>query len=122
MNGISTISFKGKQIFLLDLSSLTLKDREEFKKHIAHAGKVVQGQPLKSVLIITDTTNTKFDTDFVETLKEYAKHNNPYIKASALVGLTGLQKIIYFAVKTFTGRDFYIAKDLTDAQEWLSQQ
>jgi hypothetical protein len=122
MKGISTISYKGKQIFLLDLSYLTLKDREEFKKHIAHAGEVIQKQPPKSVLIITDTTNTKFDTDFVETLKEYTKHNNPYIKASALVGLTGMQKIIYFAVKTFTGRDFYIAKDFSDAQEWLIQQ
>jgi hypothetical protein len=122
MKGISTIDFKGKQIFLLDLSYLTLKDRTEFKKHVAHARETIQEQPPKSVLIITDTTETNFDSDFVDTLKEYAKHNNPYIKASALVGLTGLQKIIFYGVKTFTGRDFYIAKDLTDAQEWLVRQ
>jgi hypothetical protein len=122
MKGISTFNFKGKEIFLMDVSHFKLHERAEFKKHVEHAKQVIQVQPLKSVLIITDITDTNFDTDIVNTFKEYAKHNNPFIKSSALVGLSGMQKVIFFAVKTFTGRDFYIAKDFTDAQEWLIQQ
>jgi len=122
MKEISTFNFNGKEIFLMDVSHFRLHERAEFKKIVKDANKVIQGQPLKSVLIITDITDTNFDTDIVQTFKEYAKHNNPYIKASALVGLSGMQKVIFYAVKTFTGRDFYIAKNFEDAQEWLLRQ
>jgi hypoxanthine phosphoribosyltransferase len=122
MKEISTFNFNGKEIYLMDVSHFRLHERAEFKKIVDHAKKVIQGQPLKSVLIITDISDTNFDTDIVETFKEYAKHNNPYIKASALVGLSGMQKVIFYAVKTFTGRDFYIAKNFADAQEWLLRQ
>ena len=122
MKDLSTFNYKGKAIFLMDVSHFRLHERAEFKKIVDHAKKVIQGQPLKSVFIITDITDTNFDTDIVATFKDYAKHNNPYIKASALVGLSGMQKVIFYAVKTFTGRDFYIAKDFSDAQEWLIRQ
>ena len=122
MKEISTVTYNGKEIFLMDVSHFRLPERVAFKRHVDHAKKVIQGQPLKSVLIITDITDTNFDTDIVKTFKEYAKHNNPYIKASALVGLSGMQKVIFYAVKTFTGRDFYIAKNFADAQEWLVRQ
>jgi hypothetical protein len=122
MKEISSFNYKGKEIFLMDVSHFRLHERTEFKNIVDQTKKVIQGQPLKSVLIITDITDTNFDTDIVATFKEYAKHNNPYIKASALVGLSGMQKVIFYAVKTFTGRDFYIAKDFSDAQEWLIRQ
>jgi hypothetical protein len=122
MKEISTSSFKGKTIYVMDVSHFRIQNRAEFKRIVEHAKTVIQAQPLKSILIITDITDTNFDMDIVETFKEYAKHNNPFIKASALVGLSGMQKVIFFAVKTFTGRDFYLAKDFADAQEWLVRQ
>ena len=122
MKELSKFEYKGKEIFLMDVSHFRLHERAEFKTIVDHAKKIIQGQPLKSVLIITDISDTNFDTDIVQTFKEYAKHNNPYIKASALVGLSGMQKVIFYAVKTFTGRDFYLAKNFEDAQEWLLRQ
>jgi predicted molibdopterin-dependent oxidoreductase YjgC len=122
MKEISKYNYKGKTIFLMDVSHLRLNERADFKKIVEHAKAAIQVQPHKSVLIITDVTDTKFDREIVESFKDYAKHNNPFIKASALVGLSGMQKVIFYAVKTFTGRDFYLAKDFADAQEWLIRQ
>ena len=53
---------------------------------------------------------------------EYASHNTPYIKASALVGVSGVQKVVLAAIKALTGRDFYLADTMEEAQEWLVQQ
>jgi len=119
MKELSTCHYKGKDIFIMDVSHCRLQDREEFNRIVNHAKKIIQARPLKSVYIITDVTDTTYDADIVGTFKEYAKHNTPYIKASALVGLSGMQKVIFFTIKTFTGRDFYIAKNFEDAQEWL---
>ena len=122
MKELSTISYKGKEIYLMDVSHVRLHEREEFNRIVDHAKKIIQTQPLKSVLIITDVSDTVYDADIVKTFKEYAKHNGPHIKASALVGLSGMQKVIFFTIKTFTGREFYLAKDFSDAQDWLVLQ
>jgi hypothetical protein len=122
MKEMSTFTYKGKEIYLMDVSHFRIHGRAEFKKVVEHAKTVIQVQPHKSVLIITDISDTNFDMDIVDTFKEYAKHNNPYIKASALIGLSGMQKVIFYGIKTFTGRDFYLAKDFADAQEWLIRQ
>ena len=122
MKEISSFNYKGKEILLMDVSHFRLHEREEFNRIVDLAKKAIQTKPLKSVLIITDVTDTTYDADIVKTFKEYAKHNNPYVKASALVGLSGMQKVIFFTIRTFTGRDFYIAKDVEDAQEWLIRQ
>jgi hypothetical protein len=122
MKEISTFNYKGKEFFLMDVSHFRLHEREEFNRLVALAKNVIKTKPLKSVLIITDVTDTTYDADIVKTFKEYAKHNNPYVKASALVGLSGMQKVILYTIKAFTGRDFYLAADIEDAQEWLERQ
>jgi hypothetical protein len=45
--------------------------------------------PPKSVLVITNVINTGFDTEISGIIKEYAQHNTPYVKASAVVGISG---------------------------------
>jgi len=122
MAGVSFIGHSGKNILIVDVSNLKVQNKEEIKKIIEQAKEQIRKHPAKSLLIITEVTNTHFDNDIVEIFMAYAKHNNPYVKASALVGISGMQKIILLAIKKFTGRDFYIASNLKDAQEWLVQQ
>jgi hypothetical protein len=122
MVGVSTINHNGKQILYIDFSSLNVHDIEKLKTAVNQAKEEIRKHPPKSLLIITDVSNTYFDFKMVETVKEYTMHNTPYVKASAIVGLFGLQKIILMTVKTITGRDFYIAKSVEDAKEWLIKQ
>ena len=74
------------------------------------------------MLVITKVINTGFDTEVAGIMKEYAQHNTPYVKASAVVGISGWSKIILIAIKTVTGRDFYLADSMEEAQEWLIKQ
>lgn len=122
MAGVYELNHKGKTIFCLDIADLKLRDKSEIQAHIEHAKKEIQKHLPKSLLIITKVSNTGFDTEVANLMKEYAKHNTPYVKASAVVGVSGLQKIILTAIKAATGRDFYLAKTEEEAREWLVKQ
>ena len=122
MAGFYEFSHKRKTIFCLDITDLQMKDVQEIQKNVDKAKQKIGKQPAKSVLHITNVTHTGFNTDISNIIKEYAMHNTPYIKASAIVGMTGLQKIIYTGIKAFTRRDFYLANTMEEAKEWLIQQ
>jgi len=65
-------------------------------------------------------TDTAFDTQIAAIMGEYADHNTPYIKASALVGISGVQKIVFWRnSKQLWGEDFYLTDTIEEAQEWL---
>jgi hypothetical protein len=122
MAGVYEINYKNKTILCMDISDLKSKDKPEFLEHVGHAKEIISRQPPKSLLVITKVTDTGFDTEIANIIKEYAQHNTPYVKASAVVGIGGWSKIILTAIKTLTGRDFYLADTMEDAQEWLVQQ
>jgi hypothetical protein len=122
MAGFYEMNHKSKKVFCLDITNLQMKDTEEILAHVEQAMQKISRQPPKSVLHITNVTNTGFNTNVTNIIKEYAKHNTPYIKASAIVGLTGLQKIIYTGIKAVTGRDFYLASTMDEALQWLEHQ
>jgi len=122
MAGFYELTHKGKTILCLDIADLRINDKPELNRLVEEAKKNIRQQPPKSVLIITNVKETKFDTEIANTIKEYARHNTPYIKASSLVGVSGWAKIILTAVKTITGRDFHLAETVDEAKEWLISQ
>ncbi len=122
MAGTSEIEYRGKKIFCLSVAGLRLDEKKLVGQFLESAKKEIRKYPPKSLLIITDVTNTGYDTEVASMFKDYASHNTPYVKASAVVGISGLQKIILRAIITLTGRDFYLATTVDDAKEWLIKQ
>jgi hypothetical protein len=122
MAGVYELNHKGKTILCLDIAGLQKQDKWEFLKHVRDAEEKIRLHSPRSILIITNVSNTGFDSEMANRMKEYANHNTPYIRASALVGISGLQKIIYTAIKTFTGRDFFLAETQEEALNWLVKQ
>jgi hypothetical protein len=122
MEGLSKKQYEGKEIICLDISHCSAKDKEKMKEHVNAAKEVIRQYSSKSALLITDVTDTKFDAGISSIIKEYAQHNTPYVKASALVGVAGMQKVILSAVKRLTGRDYYLANTMDEAIEWLIKQ
>jgi hypothetical protein len=52
-------------------------------------------------------------------MMEFVKFNTPYIKAGAVVGLTGAMKAMYMAVTAFAGRELSLFPTREKALEWL---
>ena len=122
MAGVYNLNHKGKTIICMDIAGLQIKDKPEFLEYVNQAKEVIRKQPQKSALVITKVSETGFDTEIANMIKDYAQHNTPYVKASAIVGIAGWAKIILTAVKALTGRDFHLADTMEDAQEWLVRQ
>ncbi len=122
MAGIYELNHKGKTIFCLDIAGLQVQDKPEIQKHVKNAKEIIRKHSPKSMLIITNVTNAGFDTEIANLIKEYAKNNTPYVKASAVIGVSGWQKIVLTAVKIATGREFYLTETVEEALEWLVKQ
>ena len=122
MAGVYEIKHQNKSIVCLDIADLQIKDKQLLVDLVRQAKDIIRKRPAKSALVITKVTETKFDTEIANIIKEYAQHNTPYVKASAIVGIAGWAKIILAAIKTLTGRDFYLANTMEEAQEWLVKQ
>ncbi len=119
MERINFIQHQGKQLLHLDLRDARAA---EVIKLCRDAMPVIADQPVRSLRTLTDVTNMTFNTEASETLKEFTKHNKPYVIAGAVVGVTGLKKIIYNAVLRFSGRNIVAFETLDEAKNWLVTQ
>lgn len=114
------IEHQGKRILLLDYSGL--RNPEDALREIERSKKLVALQPRGSLLVMTDVTGAHYDTRVVQGMKELASHNAPYVKASAVVGVSGLQKVVYSAVILFSKRKIQLSDTREKAMEWLVGQ
>ncbi len=111
---------QGRQILLMDFSNVV--DVEEGLQRLDQAKQIVAEQPKKSLLILTDISGSMFDRRAVKALAELAKHDEPYVIASALVGATGLRSIVLSTVSKLTGRSFKLCKTRAEGLDWLAKQ
>ena len=117
---IRFVDYKGKKILLEDFTNILNED--ELIGWIEKAGKVVQSQAKGSVLVVVDLTNSRYSPRVTQESKQVAAGNTPYIRASTLVGITGLMDIVVRGINNFTGRKLMSFKTRDDAMEWLIKQ
>lgn len=108
-----------RQIFLLDFSGCSV---DEAIQAITEASEIIRSQPADSLLILTDVTGARYNLEVVEKLKDFTIANKPYVKASAVIGLDGLKKIVYNAVMMFSNRKITVFEDIETAKAWLIEQ
>lgn len=114
------ITHKDKQIYYIDFTGAGV---EELKQVITKAKASICQQPECSLLTITNVTGVDILPEISNQLKAFANHNKPYVKAGAVLGVTGLKKITYNAVLIFTGRrNLHLFDDMQSAKDWLVTQ
>lgn len=114
------VEHEGKQICFLDFSNI--QEEREALDAIAEARRIVTGQPAGSVRTLTYVAHARFTREVVTALKELTTANKPYVKAGAVVGMSGLQKAIYIAVTQFSGRRLEVFDSVDQAKHWLAAQ
>jgi hypothetical protein len=117
---IQFINYKGKKILLEDFSNI--KDETELIALMWQAEEVVHKQPLNSLLVVVDMTNTRYGQNAAQSSKTATKSNTPYIKASTLVGTSKLMEVIIQSLRVLTGRKLVSFPTREEAYEWLIRQ
>jgi hypothetical protein len=120
MDRARLVTHGGKRIVLVDLSALT--DIAEITRWIARGRELVHAQPPASVRYCLDVTGMRFDTSIVKRFRENGETSRPYLRAAAIVGLSGIQRAAYvmiaFALKLHMP-DF---PEREQALDWLAAQ
>jgi hypothetical protein len=117
MERVKFIKHEEKEILFLDFSNTRT---DEVLKIIEDAKRVISAKPMNSLLTLTDVTNARFNDEVGDGMKQFSAHNRPYVKAAAVVGITGLKKIIFGAVMAFSKRNIESFEDVEQAKRWLA--
>jgi len=106
-----------KKVCYIDFSEI--KSKEEIFAAIENFKSFIKRQPLKSLFTLTNLTNMYFNTEIYNAITKYAKENDPYVRAGAVVGLGGLMQIFYNSFLKFSGRDVRAFRTEDEAVNYL---
>jgi len=116
---VQFIEHSGKRVLFLDYSSC---NGAMLKMAAEEGNRVISREQPNSVLTLTDVTGTSFDQQSVTALKAMVAANAPYVKRAAVIGISGLQSLIYDAVQAFSKRKIPHFPTREQALEWLSNE
>ena len=112
------INYNGKTFFFMDFSDM--RTREDVTSLIQPSIEYIRNQPEKSVLTLSNIKGMHFNGEIKNAFTDFISGNKPYVKAGAVVGIGGLQRIVYNGVMKISGRDLRSFETLDQAQDWLS--
>jgi hypothetical protein len=119
MNEPKLISKNGKSIIYIDFSGLQTK--EAIYEQLARAKQTISTQLPKSALTLTNITGMYFNTEIFNAFTKYAKDNDPYVKASAVIGMNGMMQIFYNGFSKISGREVKAFNTEEDAINYLTK-
>jgi hypothetical protein len=119
MERIQTLIHRGKSIIYLDFSNL---EKSEVSKLAEEAADFVGSHPENSCLTLTNITGLRFDSEIVQVFKNLTYRDKPYVKAGAILGMSGFQKVVYIGVMAFSKRNIPLFEDKEEALDWLASQ
>jgi len=115
---VQFVIHKGKRVLSIDYSHCDVATM----KAVAEEGhRVISLEPRTSVRTLNDVTGASFDQESVEALKSKVAANAPYVKRAAVIGISGLQRLIYEAVKLFTKRTIPLFSNRIEALDYLAE-
>lgn len=118
--GISVMDIGNKSVIVVDCGNMDSSESKEITDILEQASELVANNPKKSVYIITDVTNLRFNNDVIGAFKKYAAANTDYVKESVIVGLSGFQNVIFSAIKALTKREYRLVGTMDDAVKYMS--
>lgn len=113
---IEWVSHKGKKILVIDYSGLEIADQlEQIKKAV----NILVKSGNKDNLSLTDVSKTNLTQEFAEMAKIMGKQSALVTKKAAIVGVTGIRKIILNTVNSISGNSRKPFDTVEEAKDWL---
>ena len=117
---IEEFTIDGKNFMYVDVSNI--KQNSGFVDVVERVKPLIRQYPEKSIYMILNIENIIFDTQTKEIAAEGLKHNRPYVKYGAIIGVDGIKKIMFNTVLKISGRDMSIFFSKEQAIAWLLKQ
>jgi hypothetical protein len=115
---VKFIKYKERSILQIDFEGCR---PEQMLERIRFARSTIGRQPLASVRTLTLVRDARFSNQVSKEMKEYTTHNKPFVRCAAVVGLSGLQEVVYNVIIKVTGRKIATFSDVGPAKEFLAR-
>ena len=120
---LTVIDHKGMPVLFADYTGLGSSEfagqiRQNLKDIVSYG----QRSGEKTVLLLTDLTDTILLDEVQDAFKELVPAIDPYIKAAAIVGMTGLKRFALELLNRFVSVQRRGFDTVDEAKEWLVGQ
>ncbi len=116
MAGAGQIIYNGQVILYMDFSNVL--QASEIKSIILESALYIRSQPTGSVLTLSNISGMRFTQEIKDLFTDFIEGNKTYIKASAVIGLNGLQ-LIFNGLLKVTNRHINSFNNEIEAKDWL---
>lgn len=113
------IEHNNKKILKQDFANLFF-NTQAVKSELAGVQEIVLNQPENSVLILSDFTNTEISGDLMSVLNQASKSTKPYVKKTAVLGVTGIKRTFGDLLSRITGQPLVYFSNESEALDWLA--
>lgn len=114
--GAEWINHKGKKILYINYGKLPPPDMLAL---IKKASGMLVASGSSENLTLTDMRDVFVNNEFIALAKEQGKVSLPLTKKAAIVGVTGVKKILLTGVNAFTSKPRIPFDTLEEAKDWL---
>ncbi|PIP13201.1 MAG: hypothetical protein COX48_04920 [bacterium (Candidatus Stahlbacteria) CG23_combo_of_CG06-09_8_20_14_all_34_7] len=106
MERVFFLHTKKKRILIMDI--LSIKNVKESAKIVNECEEMISHLPMKSVLLLTDATDSSCDLMRIDSLKSFSKRISPFILASSVVGAKYEKKLVIKILEQISERKIKI--------------
>lgn len=114
------IEYRGARMMLVDASQL--QTPEAIQSLIDHIEPLLHAEPKGSVRLALNVTGLRFDRHSVVAIKRVFVTAQPWIRASCMIGVAGLQRVLLSILNQVAKRERPLFDTVDAAKEWLSTQ
>jgi hypothetical protein len=115
------IEHKGAKIFYQDFSEHFF-NYQSVKEELIEVQAIVVKQPLNSLLVMANFTDTAIAGDLMPTLNASSTLTKDHVKKTAVLGVTGIKKRLGDMLSRLTGQQLRYFDSEAEAKEWLTQE
>jgi len=116
MDRVRVEMYQGRRIVVVDGTDA---QADEYATILRQGSAFLATEPEGSALLVTVVTRARYGAGATEHLKAYSRTIRPFVKASAVVGLSPLQRVIFGAIRPFLHASVQDFATLAEAREWL---
>jgi hypothetical protein len=110
--------WKGTRFLYQDFTNFE-RDLAGLRQEVDGADEMILREPKGTVLAIADLSGTVTSTQVVDLFKESATRTNGWVGKQAVVGITGVQKVLAQIVSRFSKQPLHLFSTVDEAKEWL---
>ena len=105
-------------IVFIDYAHLTAERLMAEAERVHEHGRRYLGRPAR---VLVDVTGTNLNSAAVQALKETTRNDRALVERTAVVGVTGLKKVLADAIARFSGTNTRYFDTKEAALEWLTK-